>query len=59
MVDVKVINDVIERFVVDKPQTCDEFVAAAGNETYVLYNVNCRDGENNETGPHHYYWPKK
>jgi hypothetical protein len=56
----EILNDLLTKFVVQRPSTCNEFLERAGND-YVLYNVNCVDVSRNssitktETVVHHYY----
>jgi hypothetical protein len=56
----EILDDILTKFVVQRPTTCTEFVERAGDD-YVLYNVNCVDVSGNssstktETVVHHYY----
>jgi len=50
-----VLEDTIRRFVVDRPETCDDYRARAADE-FVLYNVNCKEKGEEEAIPRHYYW---
>jgi hypothetical protein len=71
LVKAEIVQDMITKLlplnstfdVVASPLSCDEWQRRAGNRTYVLYSVNCKDNTKNITDPdasiHHYYWPKE
>lgn len=55
-VDPEDIEDVISNFIVNRPDSCDEQNELAGEERFVLYNVQCDDGSGKDN--HSFLWPK-
>ena len=56
-VNPKDVEDLIGSFVVDRPDSCEKQKELAGEERFVLYNVQCDDGNGKDI--HSYYWPKR
>ena len=58
VIDDSLLIDIIEKFVVHRPVTCEDYERQAGDE-YVLYNVNCMEEEdsfhNKQTVVKHLY----
>lgn len=57
-VDPKDIEDAIRNFVIERPDLCDKQNELAGEERFVLYNVQCDDGKGKGKEIHSFYWPK-
>lgn len=57
-VDPKDVEDVIRNFIADRPDSCDKQNELAGEERFVLYNVQCDDGKGKGKDIHAFYWPK-
>ena len=55
-VDPQDVEDLIKNFIIDRPDSCDEQKERAGEERFILYNVQCDDGSGKDI--HHFYWPK-
>jgi hypothetical protein len=51
------IVDAVKMFFVKPAQSCTEYREMAG-DNYVLYNIQCKTGNDNVPSPHHFFWKK-